>query len=236
MLDIYNYVINNKEVMVVSSADKLYKEICTRRKSKINIVLSSNGVDVNHFNKEKSPIESLDKIKLNYQIMIGYYGALASWFDYDLVYKIAKQNPKIAFILLGIKYDNSYQNSKLKECQNIYYLGPVNYKYLPNYASYFDIAWIPFVINEITMSTNPLKAFEYMALGKYIISSDMPECRKYKSINIAHNIEEYQYYIDNYSKLYTKNYKELLKKEALQNSWEEKAEDIIKLLEKQESR
>lgn len=230
--DIHNFVINNKNVLVVTSADELYNDMVAKRKDKKNIILSSNGADVKHFtNLSKDKIDKMEDIKKEYKTIIGYYGALASWFDYDLIKKLAKDYPEIAFVLIGIKYDISFDLSGINKLPNIKYLGPIDYKILPHYAKYFDIAWIPFVINEITLATNPIKVFEYMALEKFIITSDMPECRKYNSVNIAKQYKDYKYLIDNYKKLYTLNYKKQLLKDANNNSWKYKAEEIKKLLE-----
>jgi len=225
---IHDYVIKNKDVLVVTSADKLYEDMVNKRKSKENIILSSNGVDVDHFKHEKKDVPVMDEIKKEYKMIIGYYGALASWFDYDLIRKLAKNYKDIAFVLIGIKYDTSFDDSKINELDNVKYLGAVDYNELPNYANYFDIAWIPFVVNEITLATNPCKLFEYMALNKYIIASDLPECHKYKSVNIAKNYKEYVNLIDNYK--LDKKYIDLLNKEANLNSWDSKADDIVKLL------
>ncbi len=226
--DIHNYVINNKEVLVVTSADKLYKDMVGKRKGKKNIILSSNGVDIGHF-KQQDKIKVMEGIKGQYKTIIGYYGALASWFDYDLIIKLAKEYKDIAFVLIGIKYDTTFDASKIEKIPNIKYLGAVDYKILPSYAKYFDIAWIPFLINEITLATNPIKLFEYMALEKFIITSDLPECRKYESVNIAKTYEDYNNYISNYKKLNTTKYKKLLNENAEDNSWTYKAEEIIKL-------
>lgn len=235
VIDIHNYVIKNKDVLVVTSADELYKDMLNKRKSKKNLILSSNGVDINHFtNIKNKKIKTMENIKKEYETIIGYYGALASWFDYNLVIKLAKKYPNIAFVLIGIKYDQSFDLSKIEEIPNVKYLGQVDYKVLPEYATYFDIAWIPFVINEITIATNPIKVFEYMALKKFIITSDMPECRKYKSVNIAKTFKDYEYLINNYKKLYTKKYQKELIKDVKDNSWESKADKIIKLFEKNE--
>lgn len=226
--NIHDYVINNKDVLVVTSADKLYDDMIKKRGSKKNVILSSNGVDVNHFKNVNGTNEVMEGIRNNYRMIIGYYGALASWFDYDLIKKLAKHYPDIAFVLIGIKYDTSYDDAKLDNYSNIINIGAVNYFDLPSYAKYFDIAWIPFVINEITLATNPCKVFEYMALNKYIITSDLPECRKYKSVNIAKCYEDYIYYIDNYKM--NDDYIKLLDKESYENSWDKKADDIIDLL------
>ncbi|MDD2409548.1 MAG: glycosyltransferase family 1 protein [Bacilli bacterium] len=229
--DIHNYVINNKDVLVVTSADQLYKDMVSKRKNKKNIILSSNGADIKHFtNLSKDKIIIMENIKKEYKTIIGYYGALASWFDYDLIKRLAKEYPDNAFVLIGIKYDTSFDVSEIEKLSNIKYLGSVNYKTLPNYAKYFDIAWIPFIINKITLSTNPIKVFEYMALEKFIITSDLPECKKYKSVNIAKDYKDYKNLIENYKILYTSSYKKQLIKDANDNSWEHKAEEIKELL------
>ena len=229
--DIHNYVINHKDVLIVTSADALYNDIIKKRKSLDNIILSSNGVDFNHFsNIAKKHIAIMENIKNEYKTIIGYYGALASWFDYDMVKQLANQFPDIAFVLIGIKYDTSFDQSNIISIPNVKYIGSIDYKMLPLYATYFDIAWIPFVINEITLATNPIKVFEYMALGKYIITSNLPECKKYKSVNIANNFNEYCLLIDNYKKNYNSEYKKTLYDEAMANSWQQKANDILSLL------
>lgn len=234
--EIHDYVINHKEVLVVTSADLLYKDMLDKRNSSTNIILSSNGVDINHFTLAKfETIPLMENLKQKYKTIIGYYGALASWFDYDLVTKLAKKYTDIAFVLIGIKYDTSFDKSKIVDIPNIKYLGAVDYKNLPSYAHYFNIAWIPFVINEITLATNPIKVFEYMALDKYIITSALPECKKYKSVNIANNFEDFCKLINDYRFNFNNEYRALLKQEAEYNSWEHKAEEILNLLKSSEN-
>ena len=171
--------------------------------------------------------------------IIGFYGALASWFDYDLVKKLAEKRSDINIVLIGIKYDNSFDESKIEDVQNVHYIGPVNYNDLPKYAVFFEVCTIPFVLNDITVATNPIKAFEYMALEKPIITTAMKECKKYKSIFIANNAEEFISLTDKALKINKKNnkdYYELLKKEALDNTWNKKAEEIMYLLKKEENK
>lgn len=65
----------------------------------------------------------------------------------------------------------------------------------------------------------------------------MPECKKYKSVMIANNKEEFINLIDKSVKLdksNNKEYYELLKKEALENTWDEKAKSIVDMLKKYE--
>ena len=233
----YEVMLKDKDnVLVVVTANRIEDDLISKRGKK-NYCFACNGVDIDHFTDLDNDYELEDsflKIINNGKINVGYYGALASWFDYKLIKKIAETD-KYNIILFGIKYDGSFDKSKIEKCKNVYFLGPKEYKVLPNYASKIDILTIPFVINDITNSTSPLKLFEYMALEKPIVTSAMPECKKYKSVLIANNHDEF---ISNLEKAYKlkddKKYLELLLKEANDNSWKKKADDIIALLKKNE--
>ena len=239
---IHEYVCKNpSSVLVVTSADKLYEDIINKRKTKENVILSANGVEYEHFahieNKEINDKNYKDIIEEKKPI-IGYYGALASWFDYELIKYLSNELKDINIVLFGIKYDDSFDENKLEKYKNIHYLGPINYNKLPEYAQFFDVCIIPFIINEITLSTNPIKVFEYMALGKPIVTTAMPECKKFKSVFIANDYDEFKKQIENSVRL-TKDknpeYFRILKEEALQNTWQSRAQDILDLLVKTEN-
>lgn len=237
----YEYMLKDTEnVFVVVTADEIEKDITSKR-GKEKMVFSCNGVDYEHFNKIDNNFD-FDKKFLNIlnekKPIIGYYGALASWFDYDLIKKIAIERPNYNIVLLGIKYDDSFDKANLNKYSNIHFLGSKNYDVLPNYASKFDVCTIPFLINDITQATSPLKLFEYMALGKPIVTTAMKECKKYEAVKIANNEEEFIKHIDqfiNESKENNSDYFKLLHKEALENTWEKKSKLIIDLLKKYEN-
>lgn len=233
--DKYEYVMNHKKnIYVVVTADNLKEDVINKRGND-NLIFSSNGVDYEffqhidkNFKLEKEFTKCLNKP------CICYYGALASWFDYDLIKKINDLN-KYNIILFGIKYDDSFDKSEIDKLKNVYFFGSRDYKILKNYASKMDILMIPFVLNDITASTSPVKLFEYMALGKPIITTDMIECRKYKSVLIGKNHEDFIKKIDiAYEKRNDKKYIELLKKEAKENDWSNKAKAIIDYIKKDE--
>lgn len=235
--NIHQYVCNNIEkALVVTSADKLYEDITKKRKSCKNVIFSTNGVEYEHFAKVKKNgtlKKECEELLKTGRPIIGYYGALATWFDYELIKNYAIKRPDVDIVLYGIKYDNSFDESNIKDIKNIHYLGKVNYFDLPQYADIFNVCVIPFLINDITEATNPIKVFEYMALGKPIVTTAMNECKKYKSVFIANNEEEFIELIDKALKLNrkeNKEYFELLNKEALENTWESKARLIADLL------
>ena len=236
----YNYMLKDTEnVFVVVTADEIQEDVISKRGTE-KLVFSCNGVDYNHFNNVDINYNFEQKflnIIHNNKPIIGYYGALASWFDYEMIKYLANAKPDYNIVLLGIKYDDSFDKSDLENYSNIFFLGPKDYSVLHNYASHFDVCTIPFLINNITQATSPLKLFEYMALGKPIVTTAMKECKKYESVMIANNKEEFVTLIDKALSLkinHNTNYFNLLNKEALENTWEEKAKIIINLLEKYE--
>lgn len=232
----YEYMLKDTQnVFVVVTADEIKKDVVSKRGTE-KLVFSCNGVDYNHFrnidsnfNFEKNYVDIIKSKKP----IIGYYGALASWFDYDIIKYLAKERPDYNIVLLGIKYDDSFDKANLSKFPNIYFLGSKEYNILPNYASQFDVCTIPFLINTITQATSPLKLFEYMALGKPIVTTAMNECKKYQSVMIANSKEEFTQLIDKalqLNKTHNDNYFNLLDKEALENTWEAKTLAIINLL------
>lgn len=240
-LDKYNYMLQNtKDILVVVTASEIQNDVTSKRGHE-KLTFSCNGVDIEHFKTIDNNFiyeKNFQDIINNHNPIIGYYGALASWFDYDLIKYLAQERPNYNIVLLGIKYDDSFDNAHLEKYKNIYFLGPKSYDTLPNYAAKFDVCTIPFLINNITQATSPLKLFEYMALEKPIVTTAMTECKKYKSVMIADNAKEFIDLVDKAINLKNadkhSSYFELLHQEALENTWEAKAKLIIDLLKKYE--
>ena len=233
--DKYEYAMSNKNVYVVVTAELLKQDVIKHR-GEDNLIFSTNGVDSNFFKTYDKDYEFesefLDIIN-NGKINLCYYGALAKWFDYDLVKAIAKTN-KYNVILFGIKYDESYDEN-ISDEENIYFMGPRDYKVLKNYAKKMHILTIPFKINSITRATSPVKVFEYMALEKPIVTTDMNECRKYDSILIGKNHKDFIKKLEEASKkINDKEYIKILRKEAKENDWSNKAKLIIDKIKEDE--
>lgn len=229
----YEMMLENKEIFTVVTADALKRDVVEKR-GEVRLAFSGNGVDYNHFHNEmdaKFPLDDAFKKVLEIgQPVIGYYGALAKWFDYDLIKKISKTG-RYQIVLFGIAYDDSLEKAGLDKYENIHFLGAKNYNILQNYAAHIDVLTIPFLINDITRATSPVKLFEYMAMNKPIVTTDMDECRKYKSVLIGHSHEEFIEQLDRALELKKDSaYMHVLDEEALQNTWKEKAKIIIELL------
>lgn len=231
--DRHKNIIEDKSNIAVGSADKLIEEIEEIR-GKENVAMITNGVQYYHWQYRSDEVpEKLKDIVSKGNPIIGYFGALAKWFDYELLKKVAKERPNYEIVLIGFLYDNSFKDSKIDELENVHYLGIVDYKELNQYSQYFTISTIPFLLNDITESTSPVKLFEYMAMGHPIVTTDMRECRKYKSVLIGKSHEDFIEKLDFALTLDKKDeYYNYLKEEALANTWREKAAILDRLIEK----
>lgn len=221
--------------IVLATANKLIEEVIIYRP---DVIYTPNGVVYEHFaraarNEYPKPPNDLEPYITLQQPIIGYYGALARWFDYDLFKKIALLRPNYQFILIGPDYDGTIQNTDIITIPNIHWLGVKPYKELPHYLQYFDVATIPFIVNDITHATSPLKLFEYMAGEKPIVITPMRESMNYPGVLIAHEAEEFATQLDN--ALLKKNdsqYRLLLRQIALENTWDERAKILLDALHK----
>lgn len=231
--DRHKNIIEDKSNIAVGSADKLIEEIEEIR-GKENVAMITNGVQYDHWQYRSDEVpEKLKDIVSKGNPIIGYFGALAKWFDYELLKKVAKERPNYEIVLIGFLYDNSFKDSKIDGLENVHYLGIVDYKELNQYSQYFTISTIPFLLNDITESTSPVKLFEYMAMGHPIVTTDMRECRKYKSVLIGKSHEDFIEKLDFALTLDKKDeYYNYLKEEALANTWREKAAILDRLIEK----
>lgn len=225
-------LISNEKVALITTADKLYEEAAAVRSENFSLV--TNGVEVSHFSVKRDPKKIPDELKgfVNTEKkVIGYFGAFAKWFDYHAVVHLATHRPDYNILLLGLDYDGSIKEHKLEQYSNIKAIGPIDYKQLPNYACWFDVSTIPFLINDITESTSPIKLFEYMALGKPIVTSKMPECLKYRSTAIYDGTADFTTKVDAALKRSSDSeYLQILKEEAQDNDWSQKADKIVDTL------
>lgn len=158
--------------MVVASAEKLAD---FEPDTKAHYL--PHGVDYDHFNIDRDLIEKPEPLKKYKRPIVGFFGLLNSWLDLEVVRESALSNPKMDYVIIG---PSQLPDNQLPKAPNMHYLGPVPYEQLPEFAAYFDVALVPFKINDLTIAVNPLKLMEYFALGVPVVSTPLPEVVKYK--------------------------------------------------------
>lgn len=212
----HRFLLSSPAVLTVTTADQLYQHALETADAS-GIRLISNGAQCSDFRPdcETDDQEYLDWLKPDC-IHVGYYGALASWIDYGLLERIAGED-QIQIILIGIEHDDSLKKSGILEHDNVRWFGKKPYDRLPGYVHEFDVCMIPFLVNEITLATSPVKLFEYMAMGKPVVSTALPECMKYQEVQIAFTQKEF---VDKLYECRETYHNEEAKQRLLQCAWE----------------
>lgn len=111
--------------------------------------------------------------------VIGYYGAIEAWFDVALVRAVALAYPDALVLLIGL--DNIGAAAALEDVPNVRLTGEVGYRELPYWLYAFDVCMLPFRVIPLTLATNPVKVYEYLAAGKTVVSVDLPEMAQFGS-------------------------------------------------------
>ena len=75
-------------------------------------------------------------------------------------------------------FERQTDTSALRALPNVHLLGRCSYQSLPAYCRAFDVAILPFVVNELTVAANPLKLREYLAAGLPVVATPLPEVLK----------------------------------------------------------
>lgn len=225
-------ILSDMSNIVFVTSDKLSQNILKYRKE--NYTISYNGVNLKDWIIEDHDYlpDDMKNIVDNKKPIVGYYGAFAQWVDYELLKKLATKRD-YNIVLIGATYDNSLKDSGLLKYENVYFLGSKNYYTLKYYSKYFNVCMIPFRIYDVTLSTSPVKLFEYMAQKKAIVSTDIPECRKYKSCFIGTDHDDFINKVDYAIKIANDgNIQEELYKEAEKNTWSIRVDEFLKVLDK----
>jgi glycosyltransferase involved in cell wall biosynthesis len=112
--------------------------------------------------------------------VIGFWGAVAGWLDFELIRFLAEMRPHYLFVFIGgISCEIPEPLTRLP---NVRWLGDQEYEALPAFARQFDAATIPFLKNELTDHANPIKLYEYLASGLPVVSTDLVEVQPYNDV------------------------------------------------------
>jgi len=221
------YLMAHAEI-VFTGGKSLYE---AKKQLHSNVYCFPSSVDQEHFAQASKEIPVAEDISNILKPIVGYYGVIDERIDLDLLHKCAKKLPNVSFVMIGPLA--KIENTDLPKENNIHYLGMKSYDELPNYLKAFDIAMMPFSLNDATKYISPTKTLEYMAAGKPIISTKVTDVVRDYSENIA-LIENESEFCDAIETLLAKDhiqmqmeYKKILEK----TSWDstaDKMESIIK--------
>ncbi|MDN4593495.1 glycosyl transferase family 1 [Polycladomyces subterraneus] len=156
---------------VVCTAKPIYDRLKEQYPNK-PVSLIRNGADLSFFSKikHKRPVD------LPKGPIVGYIGSWAKWIDFPLMDSLCKKYPNVNFVVIGAKLPLRSPAIPNIRRGNLHLLGHKQHHELLSYIQHFDVAIIPFLYNQITLATNPVKAYEYLAGGARVLSTALPEC------------------------------------------------------------
>ncbi len=222
----------SEATVVAAVARRLHEEALERRSDALYL---PNGVEYERFAAAAAPPRfdrDLEPFLSAGRPIAGYYGALAEWFDYDLLDAAARLRPDWSFLLIGPMYDQSLQGKAMLKRENVRWIGPRDYHLLPGYLALFDVATIPFQINAITTATSPLKLYEYFAGGKPVVTTPMPECAAYPEVVIAADAQAFAAALDPARERgRDPAFRERLRELGRENSWDARVVAALAALE-----
>lgn len=237
---LFNGINTENTDLFLASAHTLKEELLQRFDEE-QIAFIQNGVDTDFYFNCKG--RNIDTVQNNFRIVaersangreiVGYFGAIAPWLDYDLIEALASNNPLLDFVFIGPAYGLEHE---LPAAENVFWIGQIDYPNLPNHAVWFDVCFIPFEKGQIAKTTSPLKLYEYFALGKpVVVTSAMLECVQYEFVGHGATSDEVSLAILNaLEKTKDKKYSKFLKEQAAQHSWKSRSEDLIAAFKKKE--
>lgn len=223
----------DQENQLMAAADIVYtggKSLYESKKLKHhNVYCFPSSVDMEHFSSDNADkIEIPDDLKNIPHPIVGYYGVIDERIDLNLLKNTAAKLPATSFVMIGPLC--KIEDHDLPKADNIHYLGMKSYDELPAYLHFFDIAMMPFALNDSTKYISPTKTLEYMSAYKPIISTKIKDVvRDYRNcISLVNDENDFVEAIENAHTRDVSAYTEILEK----TSWDATAEKMSSIIQK----
>ncbi len=167
--------------------------------------------------------------------VIGYVGGIHKFFDVEMLAEMARARPEWSWVLVGPLQTSPRE---LRRIRNVYLAGPKPHEELPDYIRGFDVGIVPYVSNGYTATVVPTKINEYLAMGKPVVSTDLPEVSTFNGqhgvlITSPNRPEEFVASIER-ALLCTGEEAVVARrrKVAALNDWEERSERMCEIVER----
>ena len=150
-------------------AERLGERI-QRQRPGLPIAVVRNGVDAEWFRHWAATSARPADVPSNRRPIVGFVGALYEWIDWHLMEQTIRAMPECDFVCIG-PHDGRGDVGLIASLPNMYLLGPRVYEQVPAYIKAFDVCWVPFKAGAVAAAANPVKIYEYLSLGKPVVST-----------------------------------------------------------------
>lgn len=213
--------------MIVATAallvEQTYKYFEKYNLQKKEVYYLANAVDDELFEPRKHYEKPKDLVQGEKTLI--YYGSLwGEWFDWNLLEEVAKANPMSTINLIG-DY-KSVIDKKNSLPKNIHFLGLKKQIELPAYLVYSDYAILPFKCCDIGNYVSPLKIFEYIAMNKLVLSTNLPDIEGYPNLFNSNSASDWNKILSEDNKVDLERREEFV----FNNNWYNRASKIVDVL------
>lgn len=139
----------------------------------------NHGVNFARFSPAAAPLPRPADIADLEGPILGFYGSLSDWVDYDLLREVALAHPAATVLLIG---PADADLSAVQGLPNVRILPRKPHAELPSYLSAFSVGLIPYRVCERLVAVDPTKLREYLAAGKPVVTTNLPETAKHAHI------------------------------------------------------
>jgi glycosyltransferase involved in cell wall biosynthesis len=194
-----------------------------------------NGVNFDLFNRALSanlplPADLADIPRP----IIGFAGWMGYQVDVELLYRVAETYADCSLVLVGPdQLPNTATRQRLRNRPNVFFLGQKEPDQLPNYLQVFDVALMPYLLNEgHVRSAYPLKLHEYLAAGRSIVTVALPEVRPFSGV--VRMAETHDEFIRDIGQALGDHASEAIQARvavAQENTWDHRVAEMYRVLE-----
>ena len=221
----------NKADVVFSSSSFLKNKLISRYNLNREINIINNAVhldqNTNHNNKSKQLISKIQDKTKKYSHKISYIGNISEWMNFDLILESLDNHQDIAYLFFGPS------EVKIPEHERIFHFGSIEHQLIFDVMEASDVLIMPFKLDELIKSVNPVKLYEYIYSGKPIIALKYDETLKFNDyVYLYENNEEFLNYIEKLvsGNLLSKKCVEKCISFAKENTWDNRVKSIANIL------
>lgn len=222
-------ILLSKAHLVFASSENL-KSLLVKRYT-INeekISLLRNGYSVKWHVESASKTKGIRSNMSSNAFKIGYFGTVGRWFDFQLLIDSLSTYQQIEYHVWGpLESGITFPTH-----DRLFYRGVLEHHHIQQYVSEMDALVMPFIINEIVLSVDPVKLYEYISMDKNILCIQYPEVKRFEPFVFFYNTADE--YIEQLNVLMQSRDTKYLHKDAVNFlsdcSWETRAKQVSYLI------
>jgi glycosyltransferase involved in cell wall biosynthesis len=213
--------------LIFCSSQKLKEDKSVHNK---NCFLVPNGVDSSSLINQPSDKDIPSELKKIKKPILGYIGMIDERFDLRTLLELARTRNDWSIVLVGPIVSSRF-SSGLRQFPTIYCLGKKNFEELPRYLRAFDVCLIPFRIDAFTERIFPTKFHQYLAAGKPVVSSPLPDLQAFRPwVDFYADAKEMEEKIDRAIREDSEEKASERRRIAAENTWDERVKSMIETL------